>query len=492
MASTLLADIRNQNSATCPASWDNIADFSVTGKTVQGTNSVVILMFSLQLNPAADNGAEFRFTVNGTPVGPVLTAFSDNATNEEANSITMVYAVDGLSGSSNSFAVQWQDTQGSPVHDTSRYRTFQVLEIQGGDAEIIVDMEASNQIGDPVSWADLFTSGSVSVAGTGSILMMIGNVAYNMEADEVTDFRFEVDSTPEANGPESSVFTDEANGGNGWSGVHVLDGLSAGTHTFHLAWQAVTGNGQTRAVNRTFQVVEITANATLQLELYATDQQSAPGSYGNVPDLSSSYTVDATDAIHLIFANIQNGPDSSDSTCDYVVGVDGVNVGADLISFSDSAVTKQRMLLAFCETGLSAVSHSFQARWKAIAGGPVISSSHTRTLYAIEFTQAPATPKGFSDSGSGSDVFVRIGYELQGVTYDKDEVILGSVKCFLYKDNLDNTITFVDYVLSNAVTGAYTFPAIVDNDSQYFVVFIKDGSPNVFDVTDHVLTPVAE
>ena len=83
MTSELLTDVRTQNSATCPGSWANIADFSVSGKTVQGTDSVVILMFSLQLNPAGDNCADFRFTVNGTPVGPILSAFSDGSSNDE-------------------------------------------------------------------------------------------------------------------------------------------------------------------------------------------------------------------------------------------------------------------------------------------------------------------------------------------------------------------------------------------------------------------------
>lgn len=472
MPAAILTEVRNQNPATCPGSWANIADFSVSSITVQATNSVVLLMFQLQLDPAGDNCAEFRFTVNGTPVGPVCTAFSDGSSNDEANSVSMIYAVDGLSGSSNSFAVQWQDTQGGPVHDTTRYRTFQVFEISGGDAEIIVDMEASNQTGDPGSWADLFTSASVDVVGTGSILVMMANVPFNMEADETSEFRFAVDSTPEVNGPEACTFTDENLGGNSLSMVHVLDGLAASTHTFHLEWQAVTGAGQTRAVNRTFQVVEITAGATLQLELYATDQQSAPGTYGNVPDLSSSYVVANAAAFHLVFANIQNAGDSGDSTTNFNIGVDGTNVGADLISFSDSVNLKQRMCMFWVETGLSAASHSFQARWQSIAGGPVSSPDHTRTLYAIEFSLPT--------------------YKIEGVTYNKDQQILGSVECYLYKDNLDNTLTFVGYVLSNAGTGAYLFTGIVDTDAQYLIVFLKDGSPNVFDVTDHVLQPVAE
>ena len=473
MGSEILTEVRNQNPATCSGSWTNIADFSATGETVQGTNSVVLFFFSMQLDPAADNCAEFRFYVNGSPVGPICTAFSDSSSNQEANSITMVYAMDGLSGSSNSWSVQWNIVQGSPVHDTSRYRTFQVVEISEGDAEIIVDMEASNQTGDPSSWTDLFTSSSVAVAGTGSVLVMIANVPYNMEADESSEFRFAVDSTAEVNGPEACTFTDESNGGNSLSMVHVLDGLSQANHTFHLEWQAITGAGQTRAVNRTFQVVELTANATLKLNLYATDQQSAPGSFANVPDLSGSFNVAGTSAIELIFANIQNAPDSSDSTCNFNIGVDGTNVGADLISFSDSAVIHQRMCMAWAETGLSAASHSFQARWQSIAGGPVSSPSHTRTLYAIELA-------------------VVVTYKLEGITKDNDGSVLVSCECYLVKDNLDNTYTFIDHVTSDGVTGAYSFTGLTDNDAQYQVISWKDDSPNVFDVSDHILQPVVE
>lgn len=83
-------------------------------------------------------------------------------------------------------------------------------------------------------------------------------------------------------------------------------------------------------------------------------------------------------------------------------------------------------------------------------------------------------------------------YKLDGVTYDKNGTILGSCECYLFKDNQDNTLTFVDYVLSNASTGAYSFTGLSDNDAQYIVVAWKDNTPHVFDVTDHVLQPVVE
>jgi len=83
-------------------------------------------------------------------------------------------------------------------------------------------------------------------------------------------------------------------------------------------------------------------------------------------------------------------------------------------------------------------------------------------------------------------------YKLEGISKDKNGDALGSCLCFLCKDNGDNTATYVDYVLSNASTGAYSFTGISDDDAQYFVISWKDDTPHIFDVTDHVLQPVEE
>lgn len=79
-------------------------------------------------------------------------------------------------------------------------------------------------------------------------------------------------------------------------------------------------------------------------------------------------------------------------------------------------------------------------------------------------------------------------YTLTGVTKNNTGSPLGTCECFLVKDNLDDTYTFVAYQQSNG-SGVYNFTGIVDNDANYQVIAWKDGSPNVFDVTDHVLQP---
>ncbi len=501
MVTNILANINIASTSTSTGTWATMTGMNVSSITVQGTNSVLILIAQVQIDPATDNAAEFRFNVNGsTTNSPVIMAFSDTSTNEEANSMTLYYAVTGLSGSSNTFDLEWRTVGSAASADTNRNRTFQILEIVGGDATIKVDSGIADQTADPGSWGNLFQSTGISIAGTSSVIIMLGNVPINPEADESTDFQFGVDNT--GDGAVTTGFTDAANEANGWSGMHALSGLTGGTHSFELKWQARSGNGQTDGGRRrTFQVIEITASATLEINLNNSDTGTAPGTFGNVDGLSSSYTVDGTDAIVLTIANMVQAGDTSDASCDYSLGVDGTNEGAELISHSDSGTLAQRISMARLKTGLSAASHSFQLRWLEIAGATVADTGRARTLQVVEFTQVLSSEStkyselvvySVVESTKYSEIQVYVTYKLEGVTYDKDEVILGSVDCYLYKDNGDNTVTFKNHVVSNVSTGAYTFTGILDNDVAYFVVFIKDDTPHVMDVTDHVLQPVLE
>ena len=83
-------------------------------------------------------------------------------------------------------------------------------------------------------------------------------------------------------------------------------------------------------------------------------------------------------------------------------------------------------------------------------------------------------------------------YKVEGVSKDKDGNALGSCLCFLCRDNQDNSCSYIAYVLSDSVTGAYSFTGLLNNDAQHFVISWKDNTPHVFDVTDHVLQPLVE
>lgn len=130
------------------------------------------------------------------------------------------------------------------------------------------------------------------------------------------------------------------------------------------------------------------------------------------------------------------------------------------------------------------------------ARGPYDLTSYSNSDFQIRFRTVCGTGNIYQNDFSWDEVRIygdlKQTYKLEGVTKDKSGNILGSCKCFLFKDNLDDTLTFVDYVLSDSVTGAYSFTGISDNDAQYLVVAWKDDTPHVFDVTDHVLQPVVE
>jgi hypothetical protein len=144
---------------------------------------------------------------------------------------------------------------------------------------------------------------------------------------------------------------------------------------------------------------------------------------------------------------------------------------------------------------IQAVSMPHNAQMQGImqAAGDTAASTENcfqRVKLTSSTNVAGLRTSGFVATGYWEVVqWVATTYDLTGVTKDYDGNILGGCDCFLLKDNGDDTLKFVDYVLSNASTGVYLFEDIVDNDSAYLVVAWKDDTPHVYDVTDHVLTP---
>jgi hypothetical protein len=72
-----------------------------------------------------------------------------------------------------------------------------------------------------------------------------------------------------------------------------------------------------------------------------------------------------------------------------------------------------------------------------------------------------------------------------GITKDNSGNALGSCDVYLFRDNGNDTATYIAYQESNAATGAYSFT--VFPGSTYFVVAFKGGATPVMDVTDRTL-----
>jgi len=468
MAVNILANIEDTTSGNSSGSWTNVPGLSVTGKTVQGTGSVVLIVASIAIIEEADSTAQYRIMVNGSATAsPVITAFSDDT--NQANTATIALAVDGLSGSSNSFSVQWYTLTGTPSKETSANSSFLVLEITE-NATIEVDMASTSSANPSASFTDLFASGNITIAGTSSVIIMIGHAQITGSGDTAIDFQFSVDGTEE--GAITGMFSDTANEMNGWSGIHVLDGLSAGTHTFELAYRDSLGTPTlATAQQRTFQVIEISSGAALESSIISSASHSAAASWGDDGALDATVNVASTASTLLHIANVAIDDPAPDESAAFRLAIDDAHEGAELTQFLDFSSGTSRTLLVAAKTGLSAGNHTFALQWYELQTDAQADTTRPRSQFVIEFTG--------------------IAYKLEGVTKDKDGSVLGSCECYCFKDNGDNTLSYIGYDLSDG-SGNYSITGIGDNSAAYLVVAWKDNSPHVMDVTDHVLQPVVD
>jgi len=460
-------------SGNAPASWAAVNALSASGVTVGATTNVLILIGCVPLNPSTtDCSIEFRFYVNGAQVGGVCQSWMDSTGGDNSDTQFM-WAITGLSGSSNSFSVQWQYEQGATqAANTSRPRTFQVIELENDNAEILYSTTNVSQTS-PASWGNLFNSGNLTIAGTASIVMLIAMVPLlGVATDAVTQFQFAVDTTRE--GAITATYCDEANGQIGFSGCHVTNGLSAGTHTFQLQWQRSTGAMNSDPQTAAFCVVEVTGSAVLESAITSTASWSYPsGSFGNDPELDADVTIASTSAVVLVAANFtmaSNG--TTDTTGLLGIGMDDSQSGAIISSFSDTTNIVGGSLVARAFTGISG-SHSFQLMAMINVSVPSMNTSRPRTMFIISFGTTT--------------------YYVSGVTRDKDGAILGSCDVYLMKNNGDDTMTMVAHTTSNASTGVYTFSTLgVANSTDLMIIAFKDGSPNIADCTEWNVEAVEE
>lgn len=140
---------------------------------------------------------------------------------------------------------------------------------------------------------------------------------------------------------------------------------------------------------------------------------------------------------------------------------------------------------------LASWAGSATTTWQSV--GPYDCSAYTNSDFRVRYRVVVGTGNTYQCDFAISQLRVygsdRPAYALSGVTKDASGDALGSCQVFLFKDNGDDTCSFIAHQVSNSSTGAYSFTGIADGDPAYFVVAWKDDSPHVFDVSDHVLQP---
>jgi len=386
--SILHTNITSQSSSTAAAGFADILDL-VDTVTIEDSGNVVLLIavVPLELVGSEDECADFRFAIDDVLVGPEVSAFKDEA--DEGCGVAICWAATGLSGSTK-FALQWRIRQGgSPETDTGRVRSFQVIEIT--DASILVNLTATSSDDAVSGYTDINDlTDTKTPAGSGSVLLMLANMNGAMGTDRVATFQFTVGGTGE--GPESKSFIDNTDEGCGISHIWMKTGVSGST-AFALQWDELIASysADTGRV-RSFQIIEITANANLLTEITSVAADTLTSSYTDVVDLVDTITVDGVGSILLFTAMIPQKP-SNDRTGAYRIHEGATGEGPEQYVMSDATIPLQACghSLFWARTGISSGSHTFSVKGQHVTVATVdISEDERRSFCILELLPAVA------------------------------------------------------------------------------------------------------
>lgn len=482
----LLASITSQTSGTAPATYADVPGLSAV-VNVASTNSIILLIAAVPI--ALDKGgdhssAKFQFADGGTREGPEQwMGYEDNTDSGLGGCI--VYAKTGISGS-HTFSLQWLDG-GSDVAatlDTGRDRSFQVIELLDGEANLLVDIELTTSGSAPGTWADIpGFSATPSIAGTDSVLLMIAMMSTTKANDATADMRFAVDGTRE--GPELTWFyNDNAIEKAGGVLSHVKTGIS-GSHTLSVQWQDRSNAPDIDTANaRTFQVIEL-LNADLLLDITSVTSGTAPGTYANIPALSGTPTVSAAASIVLMGMNVPIVLDATDRTADFQFADGGTREGPEVtLAFSDNSDEGGGGGMLWAKTGISG-SRTFSAQWQDRLAAPSLDTGRTRSFWVIELKGVAEVPVT-SDAVANYESLVGLtadevsNYEaLLGITTDRGPSAESQVG--LTKDEGPNQESLVS-LTKDAVSNYETLISVLKDAISPFEALqgvLKDAGVNV-------------
>lgn len=473
----LKASILINTAGTAPGTWADVPGFSAT-INVKATNSVILLLVSVTPKfEVPDATADFRFTRAGSAIGPVLAIGAIDNDNEGTGGC-MLWAVSGISGSQ-TFAVQWQDGTGTLELDQDRNRSFQIIEILDGDANILVEQTSTGAADIQGTYANLLNQ-TVTPAGTGSVLLFVSHIPIlGSGSARTADFRFADDGTRE--GPEITAA--------GWQSLTVgaesallwvKTGIS-GSHVLSIQGQnrintCALDTGRTR----TFQVIEFTARTAILLNLTATGANTAPdpeASMVDVPGLAgtSGSAIDSSDSVILMMANLPITLSATDASSTVMFDEGDAKEGPVMaLGYSDAINTWGGSSMVWAKTG-STGTPTFGLQWRGREDLPETDATRTRSFTVLEFKKKP--------------------YKLDGVTRDTALDALATVRCIALKHDGAAEGSRVYEVVghdNSDGSGNYSITGLPDDDARYCVIAVDQGSPIVRGATDDDLTPVAE
>lgn len=402
----LLIDLSLTSAHAVGATFADITGMSAT-VSVNGPGSVVILMMGLNpiMDTTGDDCADYRFTHDGAAVGPIVSGFKDQV--DKGSGRTLKFALTGLSAGSHTFAVQAQNRTGVTDIDTTRVRTFQALEIQTG-ASLLVDLATVVADTAPASFANLVNLSASATPAAGSILLFnAGTQLLGTAANAAADYRFAIDGVRD--GPELTETQDEVDEAQGLAMAWAVEGISAVSHTFSIQWQ-IRANAPVQDTDRQriFQVVELTTDADLLVDVQSVSADSAPVAYADMADMSGTPVIDSTDSIALVLANyVQTA--QSDITADHILSIASVQEGAEVSAWTDGvgAGKADALLMARGVTGQSGAT-AMSLQWKRRLLISTTDTARPRTFQVIDL-------KVPGEISASPDLALTAAADLQGV-----------------------------------------------------------------------------
>ncbi len=389
MATNLLVDIDQTGEVASPGTWADLSGMTGT-PTVQGTGSVCLIICSMTIEDGgtADESFHFRVLVDGSPVGPLpMGCLSDNAS--EANGCTLIHAVTGLSAATHTFKVQTQADSGSSGTNIDFHRTFQVIEFVD-NASIKIDASSAAFDAPGTTYTDIVgMTGTFTPTASSLHLMIFNGTPEGGGANNHADIQFEIGTTLE--GPASAGGRNAASEETGTCIMWARTGLAASSTDFAVRWRGIDGSGDTpefgTGYTRTFQVIEITDDFSLETNVEVSSDQAAPAAYAVMTSMTdSAVNVQDTNSVVLSMAHYILTA-AVNETALARLKVDGTLVGPEMETFTDSVDDLIGSQIAYAVDGKSGTI-AVELHWKLLSATPHTSTARERTFQVIDFQTA--------------------------------------------------------------------------------------------------------
>lgn len=222
----------------------------------------------------------------------------------------------------------------------------------------------------------------VTVSSASNVLLMIATVPIALtSADDVIQFRFAVDDTPE--GPFITYFNDDVGDGCG-AAICWATTTTAADHKFSLEMQSVGSKhgALDSGRNCSLQVIEI-SDSSLLVNVAASADTTFTGTFSDIAGLADTQTV-TSGSVLLLLGNAN--PDSGGS--EFVMGlrftIAGAFEGPELVCFNDSTNEFCGQSIIWAKDGISG-STAFALQANEVHG-TVTFDANDAYLQVIEIT----------------------------------------------------------------------------------------------------------